>query len=534
MKREGFFHVCLLGLFFFIISSSGLLFAQTKAKDILNAGLYQELSSFDPHISSTTDMDIHLLNVYEPLVGMSDEDPADFKPVLAESWSISEDGLTYTFNLRKGVKFSDGTDFNAEAAKFNFDRIFTLKKGGAYAVLRGIESVNVKGDYRIEIKFKELGPNLAFLLNGYMVSPSAVKNHSTKDDPWAETWLFNHTEGTAPYKLEEWTRGVRYRLVANPHYWRKWGKQFKTVDCRVIYEVDVQRLMLERGDLDVAMSLSFDALPALKRNPDLHIYEDESPSSIYLLFNHLTEPTKNILVRKALAHAWNYEAFSIVRRGLAPRSDGPVPSAMLGKGYKPPFRYEYGLKKAKEYLVQAGYPDGFTINFLSQKGDEEKKMMFDIFQNDLAKIGVKCNLFEKTWVGLVETTKDKLLMSDPKNAMHIISLYVSSTPFTPWKLVYRVYGTPAQMDKPFGGALNMGYYSNPKVDDYTTKALSSTHPQKALEFWRKANEELINDYASIPTVNRMVIVGMRKDIQGYKFRANFQPGTCRYYDLSRR
>jgi len=79
------------------------------------------------------------------------------------------------------------------------------------------------------------------------------------------------------------------------------GKHFKIVDCRIIYEMDVQRLMLERGELDVAMALPFDSLPALKRNPELTIYEDESPSSIYILFNFLTEPTKNILVRKALA-----------------------------------------------------------------------------------------------------------------------------------------------------------------------------------------------------------------------------------------
>jgi ABC-type transport system substrate-binding protein len=201
---------------------------------------------------------------------------------------------------------------------------------------------------------------------------------------------------------------------------------------------------------------------------------------------------------------------------------------MLGKGYKPPYRYEYDLQKAKDYLVQAGYRDGFTLNFLGQKGDEEKKMMFDIFQNDLAKIGVKLNLFEKTWVGIVETTKDKKLMTDPQNAMHIISLYVSSAPFVPWKPIYRVYGTEAQMDKPYGGSLNMGYYSNAKVDEYISGALSSIDPKKALEFWRKANEELIKDYACIPTVNRMVIVGMRKDLKGFKFQPYFQPGTTRY------
>jgi len=159
--------------------------------------------------------------------------------------------------------------------------------------------------------------------------------------------------------------------------------------------------------------------------------------------------------------------------------------------------------------------------------------MYDVYQNDLAKIGVKCNLFEKTWVGIVETSRDRHLMSDPKNAMHLISLYVSSTPFTPWKLIHRVYGIEAQMDKPSSG-VNMGYYGNPRVEELKAKALASTNPKASIEHWRKANEELINDYASIPTVNRVVIVGMRKDVQGYQFRVNFQPGTCQYCDLSRK
>jgi ABC-type transport system substrate-binding protein len=532
-RRRGEMRIGVTILTFLLVLSSSVLFAQTQSSEVLNVGLYQEGSSFDPHTATMTDIDIHVQNVYEPLVTISDVDPADFKPVLAESWKMSEDGLTYTFNLRKGVKFVDGTPFNAEAAKFNFDRILALKKGGSYSVLNIIENVTVRGEYTIEIKFKQLGPILAFIGYAQMVSPMAVRNHATKEDPWAEGWLLNHSAGTAPYRLEEWVRGVRYRLVENPNYWGKWDKHFKVIECRIIYEVDVQRLMLERGDLDVAHSLSFDALPALRKNPDVRIYENETPSSVFFLFNHLTEPIKNILVRKAMAHAWNYEAFSVLRRGLAPRSDGPCPSIMLGKGYKPPFRYDYDLKKAKEFLVKAGYPDGFTINVLSQKGDEEKKMMFDILQNDLAKIGVKCNLFEKTWVGIVETTKDKHLMSDPKNGMHLVNLYVSSSPFTPWKLIHRVYATASQMDKP-SGALNFGYYSNSKVDDYISKALSSTDLKKATESWRKANDELINDYASIPTVNRVVIVGMRKDIEGYQFRPNWQPGACKYAELYRK
>ena len=394
MKRWINFLVCLFGVFISVIFFSRLLCAQSKSMDVLNVGLYADLSSFDPHLATTAEMDKHVLHIYEGLVKISYDDPNDFSPVLATSWTASDDGLTYIFNLRKGVKFTDGTDFNANAAKFSFDRIMALKKGGAYSLMETVESVTVKGEYTIEIRLKSRGPLLSFLVNAYMVSPTAIKNHSTKEDPWAEKWLINHSVGTARYQLAEWTKGVRYKLVENPVHWDKWGKHFKAVVGHVIYEADVQRMMLERGDLDIAMNLPFDALPSLKRNPDVRIHENAGGAILFLFLNHIAEPTKHLLVRKALAHAWNHKAFSIVRRGLAPRADGFCPNAMLGKGYKPPapYPYEYDLNKAKEYLIKAGYPDGFTINFMTQKGDEEKNMLFDVYQNDLAKLGIKVKL----------------------------------------------------------------------------------------------------------------------------------------------
>jgi ABC-type transport system substrate-binding protein len=280
------------------------------------------------------------------------------------------------------------------------------------------------------------------------------------------------------------------------------------------------------------MLLPVDAFPALKRNPDVQIREDKSYTSNILIFDLIAEPTSNILVRKALAHAWNREAFSTVRRGLAPPLWSPVPPLMLGEEYEVPVRYEYDLKKAKEYLSKAGYPEGFTINVLSQKGDEEKRMMFDIFQNDLAKIGVKCNFSEKTFPGMLATCRDRVLMSDPETAMHVQIWFFAPQPFTPWKVIYRVFATEAQFDKPTA-ALNFGYYSNPKLDNYIEKALATPDPNASTKFWAEANNQLINDCACIPTHYKMVIVGLRKDIKGYHFRPGDFTGVCIYSQLYR-
>ncbi len=351
MKRFHLFLTVLLAVEIIFMGSSGVSYGILRS-EILNVAKYNVMTSADPHTSTYNDMSMYIDgNIYEGLVTISPEDITKVEPTLAISWTVSSDGLTYIFNLRKGVKFSDGTPFNGEAVKFNFERLLDLKKGGSYGGLKVVDKVEVLDEHKVQIRLKQNFPFLAVARYSFMVSPTAVKNHATAEDKWAQNWLANHSAGTAPYMIQDWAQEVNITLIQNPHYWRKWkANQFKLVNIRSIYESDVQRMLLEKGDLDIAMIISRDSIAELKKNPKVWITQNISPAPMYLLFNFLTAPTNNMVVRKALAHAWNHEAYLKARSGLAPRADGPVPALLLGKDYRLNNPYHYDLNKAKELL----------------------------------------------------------------------------------------------------------------------------------------------------------------------------------------
>jgi len=533
MRTFHILFVILLAVGCVLLGSEDISLAISRA-EILNVAKYNVMTSADPHTSTYNDMSMYIDgNIFEGLVTISKDDFTKVEPVLATSWEVSPDGLAYTFNLRKGVKFSDGTPFNGQAVKFNFDRLLALKKGGSYLGFKVIKNVEVLDEYKVRFTLKQNFPFLAVTRYSFMVSPKAVKEHATPKDKWAQNWLANHSAGTAPYMIKDWVHEVNITLVQNPHYWRGWRKNnFKVINIRSMYEADVQRMLLEKGDLDIAMIISRDALPALKKNREIWAAQNITPAPMMLLFNFLVPPTNDIRVRKALAHAWNHEAYKEVRRGVAPRADGPIPAVLLGKDYRLENPYVYDPDKARDLLKQAGYPKGgFTLNVLSQKGDEQKRMIFEVFQSEVAKLGVKLNYHEKTWAGMTETCRDRTLMSDPKNAMHIVILYKSMDVVSPWNYLYKVYSCETQMSKPTG-VVNLAYYCNPRVDEIIKRALATVDREKALELWRQGNQIVMDDCAAVFVDKQVEDVVMRASVKGYNPRV-FTPRQFYYYELYR-
>lgn len=202
-----------------LLAGAGQVAAQTPP-NVLVVGQIAEPKSLDPHtVTATNDFRI-LVNIYDGLVRFKDG-TLEVEPALAESWDISEDGKTYTFKLREGVKFHDGSDFNAEAVKFNFDRM--LKEDhpfydtGPFPLsfnFASVDSVNVIDPLTVEFKLKEaFAPFLSNLAypTGLIVSPASVEQHG-KD-------YGRNPSGTGPFEFVEWQSNQRVVIEANPDYW---------------------------------------------------------------------------------------------------------------------------------------------------------------------------------------------------------------------------------------------------------------------------------------------------------------------------
>ena len=498
-----------------------------RAQDnVLNVGKYGQLATYDPHAGGLDTMWWTLNNFYESLVDLND-DITGLRPVLATAWQVSPNGTTWTLTLRSGVKFNDGTPFDAAAVKFAVERAQALKKAASLYV-KPIVKVDTPSPTTVVFHLDK--PNNAFLAGLrflLIVSPTAVRSHDKGGDH-AEGWLRDHTAGTGPYTLEKWEPNIIHVGRKNPGYWRGWtAGKFTTLNLRQIYEPETQRLMLEKGELDIAENVTNDALPALKRNPDLTVYEKAGTTLMVTFLNTQAGPTKDIRVRQALSHLWNQEAFNAIAGHTA--NPGPLYAPLLGRDWKMANPYPYDPARAKQLLAEAGYPNGgFQLRYQSQKGDVDKRAMFEIFQAELSKLNVTLELLDDTWPALVKRATDWGTSRDPATAVHMFGYFRPMFIPTPYDFLFQMYHSDAYPTK---GGRNFTYYTNPEYDRLINDSLGTLDAAREQRQLRQAAALLWTDAAVV--VNGRIVdkIVTRKTVKGFIYQGDRI--SYRYWDMFR-
>ncbi len=261
------------------VAGAGTVALAQTPPNVLIVGQIAEPQSLDPHtVTATNDFRI-LVNIYDGLVRYKDG-TLEVEPALAESWTISDDGKTYTFKLRQGVKFHDGSDFNAEAVKFNFDRMLKedhpFYNTGPFPLsfnFSSIDAVNVLDEHTVEFKLKE--PFAPFLSNlayptGLIVSPEAVKKYGKE--------FGRHPSGTGPFKFAEWQSGQRVVVERNPDYWDT-APALEAVVFRPITDANTRVAEMMAGGLDVMVEVPPDNLATFKQDANFAVAEQAGPMS---------------------------------------------------------------------------------------------------------------------------------------------------------------------------------------------------------------------------------------------------------------
>ena len=502
--------------------------AQTP-RDTLAVGLYIPLASVDPHtITTRPDFDM-VKNVFEPLVDLV-RDTVEIGPVLATKWSSNDEASVWTLTLRPNVVFHDGTPFNAEAVKANFERVLGMNKGFAWT-LPALDRVDVVDAQTVRFHLKR--PQVSFLkvLSLFpMVSPASVKANAKGDD-WAGGWYTTNGVGTGPYKFESVKPRGDIVLGKHDRYWGGWQKpHVSRVLLRAVPEVATQRLLLERGDIDIAQSFNPSELPELEKNPKLKVVTGPTATQTYLRFHNQAGPTKDKRVRQALAYAWDSEAFEKLSGGMIKASDGPAPREIMAAGYRPPeIPYRLNMDRAKALLAEAGHPNGgFTIDYFYNTGDEEKRLIGIVLQSQAAKLGVKVNLNVTPWHTLVSKSvawKDG--RKDPPEiaayGQHISPRYPDGAAFFQF-----MYHSSAQA----GNGRNFMFYSNAEVDRLVDQAIAAPSEKTATGLYEKAARIIVDDAPDLFIGKRLEVTVMRKEVQGYYVMpANFR--GLRLYELSK-
>ena len=334
---------------------------------VLVYGLTLAPSGIDPHVDASSELGIPLTSVYDTLV-YQDLD-GSFVPGLAERWDVSQDGKSYTFHLRRDVRFHDGTQFDAEAVKFNLDRIADpeLRSRKARGMLGPYSHAEVVDDYTVKIHFHEpYAPFLDALSQVYlgMASPAAVQK-------WGAEYQM-HQVGTGPFIFREYVPNDHLTLVRNPDY--AWAPTvhlhsgpayLEEIQFRFYVDPAVRALALESGEADVMGEMPPKDAARLEEHPEFSLFRVAIPGQpLQFFLNTENPPTDDPLVRQALLYATNQqEIVDTIFQGYSPPASGPLSAATQDYSGLVENLYPYDPDRAATLLDQAGWtsPDGGGI-----------------------------------------------------------------------------------------------------------------------------------------------------------------------------
>lgn len=443
------------------------------------------LLNWDPSLNVSNG--VHILNnIYETLLQYNTVEDK-FEYVLATDYEVSEDGLDWIFNLRKGVKFHDGTDFNADAVKFSIERTLEKGQGDSY-MWREVKEINVLDDYKIEFKLNSPMP-LDLIASSpksaFIYSPTAIKENG---DDW---FTKGNEAGTGPYKLYSFNAGSDVVLEKFDEYWGGWkDNQFDKVVTQWVGESTVRRQMIEAGEADVVNQLPAEDIEALSNSKDVYIHVDETLKLMLACINTKKAPCDNVNVRKALAYAFPYkDAIEYALGGYAKQTYGCVPSSLWGSS-KDIFQYNTDLDKAKELLQNAGYAEGKVKLLLTYSGtNESQRQIAEMFKSNLAEIGVELEIRGLNWDSQSSMAKSK----NVDDQQHIFLQYSMANMATPYNFLQKLFRTEETV------TYNLSYYSNPEYDALIKDGylLSGTDRDKAEELSIKAQNIILEDCPAI-------------------------------------
>jgi len=380
--------------------------------DVLRLETDQIFTTTDPAKAMGYTSNAAVINLYDSLVYPRPD--GSVAPLLAESWEISPDGLSYTFKLREGVRFHDGSEVTAEDVRFSFERLMTLGQGYSF-LWRDIvdpENVEVLGKYVVRFRLNHpFGPFLKTLPLFWIVNKDLLLDHIESGDygefgDYGQAWLNEHDAGSGPYMLKTRVMGSRISWVRFDDYFRGWeDDQIDEVVSTYITEDATVISLMRTGQLDMTCEwLAYETYQALERLPGIYVVAVPSATVARLMINTKIPPTDDIHIRRAMAYAFDYEEVrDYLRPGVLPAA-GPVPPSFAGHN-KDVFQPKRDLGKAIEELKKSKYyPDIPPIEYVYVKVAWEEKIAL-LFQANMAAIGLKVNLTPLNWGAIVDRVK---------------------------------------------------------------------------------------------------------------------------------
>ena len=462
--------------------------------------------SFDPMFTDDSTVNRMTVLAYDALVQYK-PGTTEIIPWLAKEWEVSEDGLSYTFILNEGVKFHDGTDLTASDVKFTFDPLTSIAQGISYE-LWNLQSVEIIDDYTVKLNLGE--PSIPFfkiLPKMFIISEDGVKANEQNGDS-AAAYLSDHDLGSGPYQLTSFVPEQQAILEKYDDYWQGWEDgQVGKVIYSFIKESATQRLMLEKGDIDISMDPSVDDLPTINANPDLFVDEGSTIVEFFFHMRTIHKPLDDIRVRKALALAYDYSThMNIALGGSGVQAQGPYARSIPNHNDDLEIPSQ-NLEEAKALLAEAGYPDGgFTLKVAYEQDLEEQARAFEILQTNLGELGITVEGLPMDWGAKFDMEQDE--NSEPD----IYEEYYWSNAADPDSSLRDIFHGASR-----GVGGNASWYQNEEVDRLMDEGVGLQDEIKRDLIYKDVQQLITDDQPSIFVSNPTYPVALRKWVEGYVY-----------------
>ncbi|MBS1205644.1 MAG: glutathione transporter substrate-binding protein [Proteobacteria bacterium] len=484
---------------------AGVLFALTAAqafaaKDVVVA-VGSNFTTLDPYDANDTLSQAVAKSFYQGLFGL-DKD-MQLENVLAQSYTVSADGLIYTIFLRQGVKFQDGTDFDAAAVKANLDRASnpdnSLKR---YNLYKNIDLTEVVDRYTVKIILKQ--PFSAFINilahpATVMISPAALKKYG-KD-------IGFHPVGTGPYELEAWNQTDFVKVKKFDGYWQKGLPKLDSITWRPVVDNNTRAAMLQTGEAQFAFPIPYEQAEVLKRNSKLELVASPSILQRYISMNVTQKPFDNLKVREAINYAINRPALvKVAFAGFATPATGVLPPSIpYSQAYQP---WPYDPAKARELLKEAGYPQGFSTTLWSSHNHSTAQKVLQFTQQQLAQVGIKVQV-----TAMDAGQRAAQVEAEGQEQSGVRMFYTgwsASTGEADWGLspLFASWNWPPTQ-------FNTAFYSNPQVDKGLADALRTTNPQEKARLYKQAQDIIWQQSPWVPLVVEKLVSAHNKKLTGF-------------------
>lgn len=423
----------------------------------------------------------------------------------AESYQVSPDGKTWTITLRKDAQFPDGTPVDAEALKWSKDRGLAVQANVGF-VFRTIginspEHVKVLDSHTLQLTMDHYSSLTPYMLQigTFFDNPKLLKEHAASGDEWATAWHAKNPGHGGPYTVANHVQGQRIVLQKNPH----WPGQVKNdeVILQIIPSEANRMLTLKRGDVDIAFGLSRKDVQELKSDANLKVLSIPSINQVYLTLNHGMAPFDNPKVREAVAHAIPYQ--DIIEKiyfGDAVQAKSVLPKGMPGY-VETHWKYDLNLEKAKQLLVEAGYPDGLETTLTIQSDVREHELLALLIQGQLAQVGIHLKIQKLDTTTLQEQRAKRTLEFQLQEGVMWVNdpEYLFNAIFVP------------------DGYLNHADYNNPRVTEIVKESAQIVDFEERIARYDEAQKLVLEDLPWIPIAQPNYVIAMRKNLEGFLY-----------------